>query len=140
MTEIRHYLVIDAPPERVYEAVTTRAGLAAWWTSETVAEPVVGAIIEFRFGERYHDKMRVNRLQPNRRVEWECIEDDDEWVGTTFVFDLEEREGRTVLRFTHGNWREATDFFASCNFHWGHYLRSLKQYCETGLGQPFGAG
>ncbi len=38
MTEIRHYLRIDAPPEKVYEAVTTRDGLAAWRTEQTVAD------------------------------------------------------------------------------------------------------
>jgi hypothetical protein len=41
------------------------------------------------------------------------------------------------LRFTHGAWREMTDFFAACNYNWGFYMRSLKAYCETGKGQPF---
>jgi uncharacterized protein YndB with AHSA1/START domain len=137
MAEIRHYLLIDAPPDKVYEAVTTQAGLAAWWTGQTVARPAVDAVIEFRFGERYYNKMRVTALEESHRVEWECLEGDEQWVGTTFVFDLEDREGQTVLRFTHGQWREATDFFASCNYHWGYYLRSLKLYCETGTGTPF---
>ena len=137
MAEIRHYLIIDASPGKVYEAVTTRAGLAAWWTEQTVAEPAVDAIIEFRFGEQYHNKMRVMELQENRRVEWECLEGDAQWVGTTFAFELEEREGKMVLRFLHGNWRETTDFYASCNYHWGYYLRSLKLFCETGAGHPF---
>ena len=44
---------------------------------------------------------------------------------------------QTILRFTHGNWRESTDFFASCNYHWGYYLRSLKLLLETGEGTPF---
>jgi hypothetical protein len=35
------------------------------------------------------------------------------------------------------NWREPTDFFASCNYHWGYYLRSLKLLLETGEGTPF---
>jgi hypothetical protein len=46
--------------------------------------------------------------------------------------------GKTVLRFLHGDRREATDFFAGCNDHWGYYLRSLKLHCETDSGTPFG--
>ena len=59
-------------------------------------------------------------------------------IGTTFSFDLEEKDGNTILRFTHGDWKEETDFFASCNYHWGYYMRSLAYYCEKGKGTPFG--
>lgn len=82
-----------------------------------IREPIVGSVAEFRFGDRYHNAMRIVRLEENRRVEWECLEGDDEWVGTTLVFSLESKNGQTILRFSHGNWRAATDFFASCNFH-----------------------
>ncbi len=81
----------------------------------------------------------MTKLEDNSRVDWECLQGDEQWVGTSFVFDLEEREGKTVLRFLHGNWREATDVYASCNYHWGCYLRSLKLHCETGTGHPFKA-
>ena len=104
---------------------------------ETVAKAKVGGILEFTFGDEYYDKMRVTRLEPDRRVEWECIQGHHEWVGTTFVFDLEEKEGTTTLRFTHGNWRAATDFFARCNYHWGYYMHSLKRYCQTDKGTPY---
>ncbi len=139
MAAIKHYLIIDAPPQRVYQAVTEQTGLAAWWTQETVAQPELGAILEFTFGNRYHDKMEVLLLEPGRQVKWRCIEGDAEWVGTELIFDLAEEKGGTVLRFTHGGWVSETDFFANCNYHWGYYMRSLKLYCETGRGTPFGA-
>jgi len=137
MPEIRHLLHITASASVVYRALTEQSGLQAWWTGETIASPQVGSIAEFSFGERYHNKMRITRLDQDRRVEWQCLDGDREWVGTTFLFDLDASEGRTTVRFTHGNWRESTDFLASCNYHWGYYLRSLKTYCETGLGTPF---
>jgi hypothetical protein len=62
-----------------------------------------------------------------------------EWVGTRVTFDLEPAGGRTMLRFGHRGWREATDFLGSCNYQWAHYLRSLKRYCETGAGEPWRA-
>jgi len=137
MAEIKHLIVINAPAAVVYRALTEQRGLAGWWTVQTVATPVVGSIAQFRFGDRYHDEMRIVRLDEAKRVEWVCVADDKEWVDTTFVFDLDEAEGVTTVRFCHGNWRTATDFFASCNTHWGHYMMSLKNYCETGVGEPF---
>jgi uncharacterized protein YndB with AHSA1/START domain len=137
MEAIRHFLEIRATPEAVYRAVTEQDGLASWWTVETIAEPVVSSVAEFRFGSRYHNRMRVVNLQPVQRVEWECLDGDPEWIGTKFVFDIRPDGDSAFLLFVHGNWREATDFFASCNYHWGHYMRSLKSYCETGVGQPY---
>ncbi|UCG53232.1 MAG: SRPBCC domain-containing protein [Candidatus Latescibacterota bacterium] len=137
MADIRHMLLIDAPVETVYRAITEKNGLSSWWTVETVAKPEVNSIAEFRFGDRYYDAMQVLELEPNRRVEWKCLEGDKEWVGTHVVFDLEKKGDQTLLRFFHAEWREPTDFFANCNYHWGYYLRSLKLYCETGKGTPF---
>ncbi len=138
MSEIRHLLKINTPASAVYQALTHQAGLQQWWTPETTAMPVVGSVNEFNFGPKYHNKMKVIRLEPDRAVEWECLEGDKEWIGTTFHFLLEEDDdGQSTLRFTHGNWREPTDFLAHCNYKWGYYMRSLKFYCETGKGTPF---
>jgi len=73
--------------------------------------------------------MKIIDLQPNKRVEWECLVGDKEWIGTKLIFELEEKDNETILRFTHSNWKAETDFFASCNFQWAYYLVSLKQYC-----------
>jgi uncharacterized protein YndB with AHSA1/START domain len=137
MPDIRHFVTIDAPPKVVYKAVTEQEGLAGWWTTETIARPEVGTILEFKFGDKYHDKMRLTKLVPDRRVEWECTEGDKEWVGTRFAFDLEDKDGKTVVRFGHDAWREATDFYALCNTTWAFYMQSLKSYCETGKGTPY---
>jgi uncharacterized protein YndB with AHSA1/START domain len=137
MSDIKHMLEIKASAETVYRAVATQEGLACWWTAEVNTEAEVGGFAEFRFGERYYNKMKILALEPNRRVEWECLEGDPQWVGTTIAFDLEETENRTVLRFGHNDWREVTDFYAHCNYNWGYYLISLKRYCESGEGTPF---
>jgi len=139
MASIKHYLIIKAPPEKVYEAVTTTGGIKGWWTLAASADEKVGGVAEFIFGERYHNKMQITELEQNKRVEWKCFQGDEEWIATTFEFDIEAKDKDTVLRFTHGNWREETDFFASCNFNWGYYMRSLANYCEKGEGTPFKA-
>lgn len=137
MPDIKHYLVINTLTEKVYQALTTKTGIASWWTPQTEIGNNVGDINIFDFGDRYHNEMKIIDLQPNKRVEWECLVGDKEWIGTNFSFELEEKDNETVLRFAQSNWKEETDFFASCNFQWAYYLVSLKQYCETGTGTPF---
>jgi uncharacterized protein YndB with AHSA1/START domain len=137
MPDIKHYLVINSQSQKIYQALTTRTGIASWWTPQTEIGNGVGDTNIFDFGDRYHNEMKIIDLQTNKRVEWKCFVGDNEWIGTNFIFELEEKNNETVLRFTHGNWKEETDFFASCNFQWAYYLLSLKQYCETGKGTPF---
>ena len=140
MPSIKHYLVIKAVAEKVYTALSKTEGLCGWWTVEAQADERVGGTAEFIFGERYYNKMKITNLLNSKKVEWKCLEGDKEWIGTTFLFDLEEKDESTILRFSHNNWKEETDFFASCNYNWGYYLKSLKQYCETGEGTPFNNG
>jgi uncharacterized protein YndB with AHSA1/START domain len=137
MSAIKHFLIIRASPEKIYKALTTNKGVANWWTVQTEIGSKVGDANIFDFDEQYHNIMEIVDLQPNKKVEWKCLEGDKEWIGTIFTFQIEKQDDHSVLRFTHGKWREETDFFASCNYHWGYYMRSLKLYCEAGEGKPF---
>jgi uncharacterized protein YndB with AHSA1/START domain len=135
MTAIRHNVVVKTAPEKIYETITTQEGLASWWAKQTTAKPEVGFVNIFTFGT-FRNEMKVTILIPNKKVEWQCIKSIDEWVNTTISFDLEEKNGRTLLRFAHSGWREVTDTFAGCNYDWGRFMTSLKSFCETGTGTP----
>lgn len=137
MAAIKHYLIVHSSPEKIYKALTTKTGVANWWTVQTEIGNKVDDTNIFDFGERYHNEMKISDLQPHSRVEWLCEKGDREWIGTKLVFEIEEKGSDCILRFLHKKWREETDFFASCNYRWGYYLRSLKLYCESGKGTPF---
>ena len=77
LVDIRHLVTIDAPADVVYRAVIQQEGLSGWWTEEALAEAKVGGVLEFKFGDEYHNKMRITQLVPDKRVEWECCEGDD---------------------------------------------------------------
>lgn len=134
-TAIRINVVIKASPAHVYEAVTTQEGLAGWWCKQTTAKPEEGFVNVFLFGQ-FRNEMKITGLSPGKKVDWQCIQSIDEWVNTNLSFDLEDKDGKTLLRFTHGNWREATDMYAACTYDWGRFIKSLKDYCETGTGTP----
>jgi uncharacterized protein YndB with AHSA1/START domain len=137
MADIQHKLEIRSPRARVYEALSTQDGLAQWWTKDTKAEPSVGAVAEFSFvGGKYVTKMKIDVLDPGKRVAWTCVGGSEEWLGTTITFDLSEENGETVVRFGHRGWREPTDFLAHCSYRWAYFLRSLKLYLQEGKGTP----
>ncbi len=135
MEDILHRVVIKATPEKIYEAITTQQGIEAWWCKHTKAKPALGFVNVFVFGQD-RSEMKVSELDPGKRVAWECIDSIDEWIGTRVSFDLEQKNEKTILRFTHGGWRAVTDMYAGCNYNWALFMKSLKSYCETGTGEP----
>lgn len=135
MADIRLNLAIKTAPGKIYQAITTQEGLAAWWAKQTTAKPELGFVNSFTFGTLVN-QFKVTQLDTDRRVEWQCINSVEQWMGTSITFDLEEKEGKTILRFTHGGWKTADDFFAACTYDWGRFMTSLKSFCETGAGQP----
>jgi uncharacterized protein YndB with AHSA1/START domain len=137
MSAIKHLLYINASPARVYQAITTQKGLSSWWTTKTKADAIIGSVAEFWFSDKYHNKMYIVRLDINKYVEWECLDGDKEWIGTRLKFMISPQEKGAMLQFWHYEWKNETDFFAACNYHWGRYLKSLKDYCENGKGEPF---
>lgn len=137
MPDIMHQLTIKAPPAEVYVAITEQKGLAAWWTTDTVAKPKVGAFAEFGFGKRDTViKMQIEELVPFSKVRWHCVGGIGEWEHTQLTFDLEKKSKNTVLLFRHLGWRSTDGALALCSFDWAHYLMSLRALVETGRGNP----
>ena len=138
MPEMHHHIQIGASPQKVYDAIATQKGLQGWWTGDSVAEPRVGSVAEFGFYNRkILFRMRIDELQPGKRVVWTCIGDHDEWKDTRLTWEISQAEGASILNFVHGNWRATTSFFASCNSTWGLLMYRLKDYVEGKNPGPF---
>ncbi len=137
MEKIEHINYIKAPLAAVYQALSTQEGLAQTWTNKLRVEPEVDFINEFDFNDDYSTKMKVIELAQDKRILWECIASDPEWIGTKVSFDLSEKDGVTAVILRHFDWRELTEFYRWCNYNWAMFLLSLKTYCEEGKGTPF---
>ena len=141
MFDIVHRIGIRTSPARVYAALSTIAGLAAWWTTDVSGTSAVGERVTFAFrlpsGElKGAMVMLVREQDASSRVLWECVEGPQEWVGTTIGFDLLDEDGQTTVKFAHRGWREEVDFAAHCSMKWAVFLLSLRDYVERGVGQP----
>jgi uncharacterized protein YndB with AHSA1/START domain len=138
MPDILHKVGIKSSSrDDVYKALTTRAGLASWWTSQTEGESKVGSVIKFRFGDRGFFDMKVLELDPNRRVLWQVVDGPAEWIGTRVSWDLRQEENFAIIMFSHQGWKQPVEFMHHCSTKWAVFLMSLKSLLETGKGAPW---
>ena len=114
------------------QAITTQEGLSRWWIADANAKAELGFVDEFVVNEKITNKMKIIDLEPNERMEWECIDGHPEWIGTKILFEIEEVEGILYVDFKHSGWKKQTKFCGFCNFQWGKHLLMLKNLCETG--------
>jgi hypothetical protein len=130
MPTIRHSIAIDASPERIFPFVSSGHGFKQWWAAD-VTEDVPRDLVILGFFNR----ATVYNLHPARIVEptlaeWAC-RSGEEWNGTALLFDLlAPNKGRTLLRFSHLDWRAETDYFVSCTTTWGELMFRLKAAVE----------
>lgn len=137
MVDILHRIGTTSTPQQVFEALTTLDGLAGWWTTDVSGDAAPGGTIEFRFGEAGGFDMKVVDQRPDKRVEWEVTDGPEEWIGTRVSFDLAQDDNWAIVLFKHEGWRQPVDFMAHCSTKWATFLMSLKQFVETGVGDPF---
>ena len=137
MAEIHHRVGIKASAESIYQALTTNEGLASWWTNDVTGAGNVGSVIQFRFNGGGPD-FEVTKLVESETVQWKHSGSmPEEWMGSEILFQLQVKDDQTIVRFSHYNWKEATDFMAHCSTKWAVFLLSLKEALETGKGKPF---
>jgi uncharacterized protein YndB with AHSA1/START domain len=135
MPDIMHRIKITAPPEQVYQALTTADGIRNWWTRDAELDQQIGGIGEFRFYERrFVARVKVDELTPPTRVGWTVT--NAAWDGKTIQFDLEADGSDSWLSLAHRGFSNADQGYARATTRWGYYLLSLRRYLQTGKGTP----
>ena len=138
MPDIRHRVGIAAPQNRVYQTLSSKEGLAGFWTNQVEGASEVGGKLSFFFGSPEPGAvMEVIELSPHDRVQWRCVDGPPEWVDTTVTFDLKDDGGETVLLFTHADWREPVEFMHHCSTKWATFLIGLRSGLEGGAFTAF---
>jgi uncharacterized protein YndB with AHSA1/START domain len=108
VVDILHRVGIKAPLNEVYQALATREGAAAWWTTNTQGRSEVGGLLKFRFSSEGKEiggfDMKVLELQSGKRVLWQVLEGPAEWIGTKISFDLKQEGDYSIVLFSHQGW------------------------------------
>ena len=127
---------IAADRQTVLNALTSREGIAAWWSTKTelsddqlrVGFPDVPQPFEFTV-----------RPADRERVEWVTGGFPPWWAGTTIRWDLSgwpEQPG-TRLLFSHRDYEPDNPVIPIVTPAWAQIILRLKAYAETGQPQPF---
>src|SRR5437899_1155985 len=135
MADILHRVGIKSSLDKVYKALTTREGLAAWWTNNTQGESTVGGVLQFRFGAGGFD-LKVLELHPAKRVLLQVVDGPKEWIGTKISWELKQEGDYSIVLFKHEGWNEPVEFMHHCSTKWAIFLMSLTSLLETGEGAP----
>jgi methyltransferase (TIGR00027 family) len=130
---------IDASPESVLEAITTTAGFRGWWTDCDVGR-AAGEEAVFRFDPPREVVFRIDRMD-GRGIELTCIRNVNQadWQGTRLSLRAVAEGDGTYVHLLHDGYPSRNAFYERCKDGWAHYLHSLRAYCETGGGMPWGA-
>ena len=137
MPDILHDFPINAPIARVFEAVSTPAGLDQWWTKRSAGAAESGATWELFFGPEYDWRATVTRCAPPTEFELELVLAMDDWIGSRVGFALEPNAGATQVRFRHRGWGDASEHYRTSSYCWAMYLRILKRHLEHGEVVPY---
>ena len=137
-----HTIVINASPNKVFDAISTSTGLAGFWTRDSSMTPTVGSIARFGFGDAPKLELLVDAVEPNRRVRFSSRGGSPmppPWDGTTLTWDLTRlSSGGTEVTLTHDGWpvQMLQSELGSTDATWRLILERLKTFVEMGKPVP----
>ncbi|MBP1164946.1 hypothetical protein JOE44_001830 [Chryseobacterium sp. PvR013] len=140
-----HEIEVNSTADRIYHALTQEIPL--WWTELFEgSSSEAGNLFTIRFGDQIHKTMRVKELIHNTKIVW-WVEDSlialpelknqTEWIGTTIVWEMEQKENSSVLMLTHIGLNPNIECYEICSNGWRQFLGSLTKFLETGEGTPY---
>jgi uncharacterized protein YndB with AHSA1/START domain len=137
MTSHSHKISVEAPKQKVYDAITTEEGLQGWYTPSVQGCASHGERLQLQFESKagpFHWK--VSEIDPGSVVLWECLEGPGDSRGTTATFRLQEVNGKTTVELDHDGIDEADAKRKTCNSMWGALMLHLRRFAETGKPDP----
>ena len=139
MKTITHELLLAADNNTVFQAVATGDGIRAWWAKDADTGASVGDLHTLRFQKGDRTVTMVFRIDAldEERVAWTCTENGNPaWTGSTLVWALSPEGSGTRVTFQHAGFAMGGPPYDMTVQGWVPFINSLKQYCESGSGQP----
>lgn len=139
---IEHAVLVRAPVDKVFRALSTAEGLNSWWTNGTTMERRPGGRILFTWRDWGPDHLdvegaaRILQLRENEVFAWRW-DDAEGYPSRTSELEVQEHPHGTVVRVTdtptdpdapHG---EVIPLAVAAG--WGEALMLLKMYVEHGV-------
>jgi uncharacterized protein YndB with AHSA1/START domain len=98
LPEIRKTVILNAPIEKVWKAVATSRGIAAWWMENTF-EPVAGHEFILKSGQFGDSPCKVTEVDPPNKLGFDWGKD---WHLEFLLAALE--DSKTEFTLIHSGW------------------------------------
>jgi uncharacterized protein YndB with AHSA1/START domain len=129
-----------ANKKQALEALTTPAGIQAWWCKDSDIAESVGQSHHMRFdkqGTLVNMHFKVDKITDSE-VAWTCTKNDNPvWVGSTLVWTIEESGSETTVHFVHDGFNAGGPPYEATMEGWVMFMKSLKSVMDGGKGTPF---
>jgi hypothetical protein len=129
MPDIKHSIQIAVAPQLIHPLVASAEGFSRWWAADVTEDKATGNVELGFFNRATVYGLHPVQIAAPRQARWVC-QTGKEWSRTRLLFDLAEQKSQTLVRFTHADWQEETDYFVACNTTWGELMFRLKAAAE----------
>jgi uncharacterized protein YndB with AHSA1/START domain len=130
--DIHQAMMVRTNPHRLYEALTQQRDLEVWMGAPTIAQPEVGAVVEFHFdqGQRIL-KVEIIRLEAAKQVQWRIVQpvwpiEPTEQIITWTLSPYDAHFTEVDFRMT--GWPQDDDVYASVSYKQASFMMRLKIY------------
>jgi uncharacterized protein YndB with AHSA1/START domain len=139
-----HEIVIDAPPEAVWKAISDAEELTRWFVDQANVEPGVGGTFEVSWDGGEKGRSRIETWDPNQKLRLSKTlpgsagAEGGEPAPMIQEYTIERRDGKTVLRLVHSGIPSAPEwdgFYNGTNVGWPSFFRTLRHYLEHHRGK-----
>ena len=140
-----HEIVIDAPIEAVWKAITDGEELTRWFVDKATVTPGVGGTISIAWGDDGDELGHDRGVGAEQEAAKEAGAHDmgaakhDPAVPMIDEYTIERRDGKTVLRLVCSGIPDAKEwdgFYNGTDTGWESFLRTLRHYLEHNPGKP----
>ena len=143
---IKFEFEINAKPETVFNAVTTKKGYQGWWAAVCDVDCKLNHLSSIKFlKEHITEEMcfKTIEVKKNEKLVWLCTSNNvfESMVNNELTFEIKQNGKESILTFTQNSsdskWKKHPEHQNIVDG-WNFFMDSLKNYCETGEGDPWG--
>jgi uncharacterized protein YndB with AHSA1/START domain len=134
--EFVYVIYIEAPQQRVWDALTTGEDTVHFWSRYVQSDWKPGARVEFLRADKSklsHDGEVLEIDPPNRLVmTFDVSAEGMREPPSRVTYELSHQHGATKLTVTHDQFPPDSKVLPSISGGWPHILSSMKSYLERG--------